>query len=124
MNWFGNFIPTLSRVKKKSVFPNSFYKADLTLTAKFNEDKKENYTLISHININARLLKRILGVKLKCNQTAGGREGEEREREREKRDREKDKVEFVQAMDGCFNILKNQFLEYITLKVKRREAIC
>ena len=54
------------------------------MTAKFNEDEKENYKPILHINRSARLLKTISGIKLKCNQTAGGRPGGQKGREKKR----------------------------------------
>ena len=52
----------LQKVKKKRIFPNPFYKASTTLTAKLRKNvmRKENYRLKFLINIDAKILSKIL----------------------------------------------------------------
>lgn len=52
----------LHKIQTSIIFPNSFHEATVTLTPKPNRDstKKENYRLIFLININAKILSKIL----------------------------------------------------------------
>jgi hypothetical protein len=49
-------------IEKEGTLPNSFYEASITLIPKLDKDtsKKENYSLVSLMNINAKILNKIM----------------------------------------------------------------
>ena len=59
------FLKLFQKTKKKEILPHSFYKATIISISKPEEDitKKENYSLISLINIDAKISNRILKTK-------------------------------------------------------------
>ena len=56
------FSTYFQKMEDGKTFPNSFYKASITLISKSDKDttKKENYRLVSLMNIDAKILNKIL----------------------------------------------------------------
>ena len=54
------------KITKEETLPNSFYKATITLILKPDKDitKKENYRLITLMDINAKILNKILAKRI------------------------------------------------------------